>query len=69
MGNGLTWEGMVGDLQPKQPWPTTAKLTAYALYDGTYTNDKAGAAPSVVPVLTIVLQRLRSTRDAHRARP
>ena len=45
MGNGLTWEGMLGDLQPKQPWPSTAKLTAYALYDGTCTNDKAGEAP------------------------
>ena len=42
MGNGLTWEGMLGDLQPKQPWPSTAKLTAYALYDGTMTNDKSG---------------------------
>lgn len=55
MGNGLTWEGMMGDLQPKEPWPSTAKLTAYALYDGTCTNGKAGEAPSVVPVLTIAL--------------
>ena len=45
MRNGLTWEGMLGDLQPKQPWPSTAKLTAYALYDGTCTNDKAGETP------------------------
>ena len=44
MGNGLTWEAMLGDLQPKQPWPSTAKLTAYALYDGTCTNDKPGEA-------------------------
>jgi len=44
MGNSLTWEGMIGDLQPKQPWPSTAKLTAYALYDGTMTNEKAGKA-------------------------
>ena len=42
MGNNLTWEGMIGDLQPKQPWPSTAKLTAYALYDGTMTDDKSG---------------------------
>ena len=70
MGNGLTWEGMVEDLQPKQPWPSTAKLTAYALYDGTYTNDKAGEAPSVVPVLTsVLLQQSRPTKNAHRAGP
>ena len=42
MGNSLTWEGMVGDLQPKQPWPSGAKLTAYAMYDGTMTDDKSG---------------------------
>lgn len=40
--NSLSWEAMVGDLQPKQPWPPTAKLTAYALYDGTMLNDKSG---------------------------
>ena len=41
-------EGMLGDLQPKQPWPSTAKLTAYALYDGTMTNDKSGESPAQV---------------------
>ncbi len=42
MGNSLTWEGMLRDLQPEQPWPSGAKLTAYAMYDGTMTDDKSG---------------------------
>ncbi len=59
MGNGLTWEGMLGDLQPKQPWPTDAKLTAYAMYDGKYTNEKAGEMLRTSYAFIALLVRLR----------
>ena len=61
MGNGLTWEGMMGDLQPKQPWPTNAKLTAYAMYDGNYTNEKAGEALCTSHAMTALPCKVAST--------
>ena len=58
MGNGLTWEAMMGDLQPQQPWPTDAKLTAYAMYDGNYTNEKAGEALCTPCAMTVLLCKI-----------
>jgi hypothetical protein len=39
MGEDVVWEAMVKSLQPKLTFPATAKLTAYALYDGKYCDD------------------------------
>lgn len=44
MGNSLTWRAMIASLQPKTPFPPTAKLTTYALWDGTQINDDGTGA-------------------------
>jgi hypothetical protein len=39
-GSAWTWASLIRDLKPKDPFPNTARLTAYALYDGTQLNDQ-----------------------------
>ena len=44
--NGGTWDwaGLIADLKPKEPFTNSARLTAYALYDGTQLNDEGAHA-------------------------
>ena len=43
-GEAWTWGSLIASIKPKEPFPNTARLTAYALYDGTQLNDDGAQA-------------------------